>query len=265
MKKRVISAIVALAVIIPLIVLGGYWYYVGIGIVGVIGFYELISIKEKKKNIPIVMKLLSMISFVLIMFSSINNNYQFQVDYIYLTLPLVLCLMPIVFFNKEKEYVITDALYLIGSVFLLGIAFNFLIVFRSFGLNYFIYLILITIMSDTFAHFVGSQIGKYKLCPSVSPNKTIEGLIGGTFFATFIGTIFYLTFIDSSISLPVVIIMTLVLSLSGAIGDLIFSAIKRYFGVKDFGNIMPGHGGVLDRLDSVLFAGLVMSIIVTLL
>lgn len=265
MKKRVVSAIIALVILIPLIILGGYPFYIGIGIIGIIGFYEMISIREGKRNIPIIMKLLAMVSFVVIMFSSINNTDEFVIKFHYLMIPFILCMSPIVFFYSSKKYVITDALYLIGSIFFLGIAFNFLIALRSMGLDYFIYLILITIMSDTFAHFVGSQIGRYKLCSSVSPNKTIEGLIGGSFFATFIGTVYYISVFEYTGNIYIVIIATLVLSLASAIGDLIFSSIKRHFEVKDFGNIMPGHGGVLDRLDSVLFAGMVMAVMLAIL
>ena len=118
-------------------------------------------------------------------------------------------------------------------------------------------------MSDTFAHFFGTKIGKHKLCPAVSPNKTVEGMVGGVFFGTFLGMVFFKTFIDVSADLFLVIVVSLVLSLIAEFGDLVFSAIKRRYGVKDYGNIMPGHGGVLDRLDSILFAILAFSYLVT--
>lgn len=119
-------------------------------------------------------------------------------------------------------------------------------------------------MCDTFAHFFGTQIGKYKLCPSISPNKTIEGFIGGVVFATFISSAYFTTF-NSQMCLLSVILISFVISLFAVCGDLIFSLIKRCFGIKDYGHIMPGHGGVLDRVDSVLIAGLALLIIIYIL
>ncbi len=118
-------------------------------------------------------------------------------------------------------------------------------------------------MSDTFALFFGSKIGKRKLCPAVSPNKTVEGTVGGVFMGTFLGTMFFITFIDPASKLFLVIVISLALSLIAEFGDLVFSAIKRKYGVKDYGKIMPGHGGILDRLDSMLFAILAFSYLVS--
>jgi len=264
MKKRVISALIALAIVIPLIILGGTWFYAGVGIVGIIGFYEMLSVREKKKKFPVITKALAMVSFIIILLS-FNNTYEFIIDYRYLVIPLLLIAIPLIPYAKTDKYDTEDALYLIGSVFFLGISFNLLITIRNLDLYYFIYLILITIMSDTFAHSVGTLIGKYKLCPKVSPNKTLEGLIGGTVMATFIGTMFYITMFDSTTPVIFVILITMLLSLIGSLGDLLFSTIKRDYGIKDFGNIMPGHGGILDRLDSVLFAGLALATVISFL
>ena len=96
-------------------------------------------------------------------------------------------------------------------------------------------------------------IGKHKMISEISPKKTWEGMIGGTVVGVFIATLFYHNFIDNSLQLYILIIITLFLSILGQFGDLTFSAIKRYFNKKDFSNIMPGHGGVLDRFDSILF------------
>ena len=265
MKKRVISAIVALAIVIPLIILGGLWFYIGAGLIGVIGFNEMLMARDKKKKIPVLMKLLSMISFVVIMLSSINSTYEFVIDYKFIAIPFLLCLTPIIFYIDSGKYDIEDALYLLGSIFFLGVSFNFLITIRNMNLYYFLYLIIITIMTDTFAHFFGTQIGKHKLCPKVSPNKTIEGFIGGLLFGTFMGTMFYTTMLESNLSLLVIILITMLLSIMASMGDLVFSAMKRHFNIKDFGNIMPGHGGVLDRVDSILFAALTMALFISIL
>lgn len=261
MKKRVISAIIALIIIIPLIILGGYAYYVGMGILSILGYYEMISVYESEKKIHPFVKILSLSSFLSIVMSSINKT-SFNIDYRLFVLNLFVCLLPLVVLNK-KDYDAGDALFVVAITMFLSIAFNFLIIIRNMNVLYLIYVILITIMSDTFAHFFGTKIGKVKLCPHVSPNKTVEGLIGGVFFGTFIGSVFFLTFINTNANVFYVTIITLALSIIAEYGDLVFSAIKRKYGVKDYGNIMPGHGGVLDRLDSILFAILAFSYLVS--
>lgn len=262
MKKRVISAIVALIIVIPLIILGGYAYYAGIGILSVIGFYEIISVREREKKLPLVMKCLSLVTFLCIVMSSMANKTGFDIDYRLFILDLFVCLIPLITL-KRKDYDCDDALFLVAVTLFLGIAFNFLIIIRNLSMFYLLFVLLITIMSDTFAHFWGTKIGRIKLCPNVSPNKTVEGMIGGTIFGTFIGSVFFLTFIDTTSSIILVGIVSLTLSLVAQFGDLVFSAIKRKYDVKDYGNIMPGHGGVLDRLDSIIFAVLAFSYLVS--
>ena len=112
---------------------------------------------------------------------------------------------------------------------------------------------IITIITDSYALFVGSLIGKNKLLKEVSPNKTWEGMLSGTLFGTLLASVFYITVVNNHANIALIVALTLFLSIIGQFGDLVFSAIKRYFGIKDFSNIMPGHGGILDRLDSIIF------------
>ena len=110
--------------------------------------------------------------------------------------------------------------------------------------------------TDTFAYITGRLVGRHKLCPNISPNKTIEGFIGGTLMGVVVATSFYHVFINSSISLSILILVTMTLSIVGQLGDLVFSMIKRYYDKKDFSNLIPGHGGILDRFDSLIFIAL---------
>lgn len=117
--------------------------------------------------------------------------------------------------------------------------------------------VLITMMvinfgMDTGAWFFGKNFGKRKLWPAVSPKKTVEGLIGGMFFSAILGQIFWHYYIGST-SIGLFIIL-LILALSSQLGDLVQSKIKRYFSVKDSSALIPGHGGVYDRIDSLLFS-----------
>ena len=132
-------------------------------------------------------------------------------------------------------------------------------------MNYLLYLLLITTMTDTFALLSGMLVGKHKLCPNISPNKTIEGAVGGSIMGTIIASAFYFTVINSSISLVFLIFITCLFTIIGQVGDLVFSSIKRYYDVKDFSNLIPGHGGILDRFDSLIFVTLAFIIIVGLI
>lgn len=114
-------------------------------------------------------------------------------------------------------------------------------------------------MTDIFAYFVGSKFGKHKLCPKISPKKSVEGAIGGVVGAVLLNVLLLFVFnkfffeTKSDLSYITVIILSVVLSVVSMFGDLAASTIKRNFGIKDFGNLLPGHGGIMDRFDSALF------------
>lgn len=252
MKKRVISAIIMLIIVIPLLIVGGIPYSLGVGLIGCVAYKELIDIRRNKKNdFPNVVKLIGLLSVLFLIYSNFEQyGLLFGVSYKILCGVVLSICLPILFY-KEK-YKIEDAFHLLGTVLFLGIGFNLLISVYNYGIKYFILLILITILTDTFALFGGKLIGKNKFT-SISPNKTIEGCIVGSVVSTFICTVYYINVISSVNGILNIIIMILFLSIVGQCGDLFFSAIKREFNKKDFSNLIPGHGGILDRLDSIIF------------
>ena len=133
--------------------------------------------------------------------------------------------------------------------------------YKILSYNYILLLALFVIIwaSDTFAYLAGSLFGKHKLFPSISPNKSWEGVVGGLIGALLTAMVFYLTVSEPtaceiSVSLIRWLIFAVVIVVFGTLGDLLESLLKRTVGVKDSGHIMPGHGGLLDRLDSVIFA-----------
>ena len=99
---------------------------------------------------------------------------------------------------------------------------------------------------------LGVSMGKTKLCPTISPNKTIEGAIGGVVSSVIVSLVITLCFGKYN-AIPVVLLLTIPLCIAGMMGDLFASIIKRKVGIKDYGNLIPGHGGILDRVDSLLF------------
>ena len=255
MTKRVVSAIIMVLLFIPFLVIGGTPFIILMSVLGVLGLYELLKIRgEAKKKFPVFMRV---IAYLMTVFLIVNNagsiDLQYDIDYRLISAIIFLFLVPMVFINNSKKYNLNDALFLVGSVVFIGLSFNLLSVIRNFNVAYFIYLLLITTMTDSFALFTGMLIGKHKLAPEISPKKTIEGAIGGSLMGTIISTAFYVTVINSNIPLVFVILITLALTAVGQVGDLAFSAIKRYYGQKDFSDLIPGHGGILDRFDSLVF------------
>lgn len=253
MKTRVISAIVALSIMVPIFVLGGIVFKITIAILAILGLKEFIDIKSTKKEVPDFIKFISYLLIVFFVFVLDNDKMLLTIDYRVISGLILMLLIPTVLYHDKDRYSVNDAFYMMGGVFFLGISFKLMILFRNIGLDIIIYLFLITIITDSYALFTGSLIGKNKLLESISPKKTWEGMIGGTVAAIIVGTTFYVTVIDASASIFTISLLTLFLSILGQLGDLVFSAIKRYYDKKDFSNIMPGHGGILDRFDSIIF------------
>lgn len=254
MKKRVISAIIMLTIIIPISIIGGIPFKIGALLIGLIGLKEIIDIRESKKEFPFFVKFLS---YILITLLILNLNgptlFEYLLDYRLISVIIFSLLIPIVIFHNNKKYNINDAMFLVGTIFFLGTAFNLLILIREYSLLFLLFLVLITTLTDTFAYITGYYIGKTKLLVDISPKKTWEGMLGGTFFGVLISSMFYYQVIGTNISSFKLAVIVTFLSLLGQIGDLIFSSIKRYYNKKDFSNLIPGHGGILDRLDSIIF------------
>ncbi len=255
MKKRIISAIIALIIFIPLLLNGKTPYQIGIFLLSIQGLKEMIKAYETKKEIPQFIQFISYVIMTLFIFSSTRiNGFSYEVDFKLVAMLILLYLIPVIIYQDEKTYSILDAFFNLATLVLLGSCFSLLIVIRNIKLEYIIYLFLITTITDSFAYITGSLIGKHKCIKKISPNKTWEGIIGGTFMGVFVAATFFQTVIDTNMPLYFIIGMTLFLSIIGQFGDFVFSAIKRNFKIKDFSNFMPGHGGILDRFDSIFFA-----------
>lgn len=254
MKTRVISAILMIALIVPLLIVGGELFAIFIACLSVVALYEFIHIRESKKKFPLIVKIFA---YLLVLFLTTSNfdslQFVYNIDYRVISFTIFAFLLPMVFIKNTKVYDLNDALFLLGAVLFIGLGFNLLLVTRNYDMSYVIYLLLITTITDTFAFFTGKLVGKNKLAPTISPNKTIEGFIGGSLMGTFVASAYYITVINPHHSLVLVILLTFLLTCVGQLGDLAFSFIKREYDKKDFSNLIPGHGGILDRLDSLLF------------
>lgn len=266
MKSRIIGAILVVAIFLPFLIVGGIPFAVLMSILGVVGLKELLGVRESRKKFPWFLKLCSYVLVVAFCFYNIDSiEFQYNFNYRVVAFLLFLFLSPMVFINDTKKYNLNDALFLLGSILFIGLSFNLVIITRNYDINYILYLLLITTITDTFALFTGMMVGSHKLCPKISPKKTVEGLIGGVFMGTVVASAFYNTVINPQTSLVLVIFVTMGLSLVGQLGDLIFSSIKRYYDVKDFSELIPGHGGILDRFDSLIFVILAFILVIELI
>jgi len=265
MIKRTISWILMIGIAIPIVLMGGPVYNAVIVIIAMLATKELLKVRSKTKDIPLVMKLITyFFVFIPIAISLSTSYFNMYFSLEYLVALALAFLTPLVFYYNKKQYNINDACYLIGVAVLIGIASSLFILFRDIRMAYIIYILLITIATDTFGLIAGLLVGKHKLT-KVSPKKSWEGAIYGTFMATVIASFFFINVIDSSIGILSVILATIFIAVMAQLGDLVFSAIKREFKEKDFGNIIPGHGGILDRIDSIIFALLAFALVLPFL
>ncbi len=258
MKKKVLVALIMIAIIIPILLLGGIYFNISIFLISALAYKEIIDLEYDSKELPWLIKILGLGCFEYIIF---GNNSLKDPSIFPLIIAILILLIPIIFYSDFKKYNTNDAFYLLGNIIFLGLCFNFLTNIYHYSLKYFLLMLIITIFTDTFAQIFGMLIGKHKLT-KISPNKTIEGSLCGTVLATFIASMYYINVISINENYFEVILLIALLSVISQLGDLLFSAIKRQYNKKDFSNIIPAHGGILDRIDSILFITLLFVVLI---
>lgn len=249
MKQRIITGVIAAALFLPIVYYGGFPLVLLTYFLATIGLYELL----KMKNLTIfsVHGFLSVLFLWVLLFpeeySEVIQTFYYSKTEIGIALILLLLTYTVI---TKNRFTFEDVSFSILSAIYVGIGFYFFFETRQEGgLVFILYSLFMIWATDSGAYFIGKAMGKRKLWPEISPNKTVEGSIGGVLCAVIVSVLFVL-FTDIHASL---IGITVALSVFGQIGDLVESAFKRHFNVKDSGNILPGHGGILDRFDSLLF------------
>ena len=257
MKTRIITALILALILVPCVLLGGVLFQVLCGVITAMGIYEIVTVTGKDKVKPYVY--ITSIAFGLI---NLYGNYGSVIDSAFMMIYLLVLLSFSIF---DESFAISDVFYFFTSVVLVAAGFSMLYQLRlAFGIHYVLLLAIATFGCDTGAYFTGMKFGKKKLIPRLSPKKTVEGSIGGIICGTVLSFIYGLVF-SVEISLPILALICFVLTLTSQLGDLTFSSIKRHFNVKDYSQLLPGHGGILDRFDSLLFNAMVFGVLLTLL
>lgn len=299
MKKRVVTATILCCVLLPVLFFGSYLMVALTMFLSFMGVYELIKMYNRKHSLsngykyalPILTSLVTGI---------ISFGFYYNTSIIlYVAVPILvlilLSLLVIAMFDKKIN--MSDMLIMFGFMLYGGLSFSLLAGLRfityvnhfeswrislpfmdinMLGLVLVGYALVTSFATDIGAQLGGLAFGKHKLCPSISPKKTIEGALFGLIVGATAGTIILVAceFIGKFrvfgiakwyFNIPFIFGISLILSMFGQVGDLVASKIKREHDIKDYGNIFPGHGGVLDRFDSVIFVSLVTFSIVLLI
>ncbi|MDY4001326.1 MAG: phosphatidate cytidylyltransferase [Streptococcus orisratti] len=252
MQQRVIWGAIALAIFLPFLLMGGLPFQFFVGLLAMIGVAEMLRMKRLEfLSFEGVLAMLA--AFVLTV--PLDNYLSFLPVDASLSVYSLIVFLILAGTVLSSTYSFDDATYPIAASFYVGIGFHNLVTARMDGLDKVILALFIVWATDIGAYMIGRQFGKHKLLPKVSPNKTIEGSLGGILAAVLVGAAFML--FDKSVYAPhsflVMLVLIILFSIFGQFGDLVESAIKRHFGVKDSGKLIPGHGGILDRFDSMIF------------
>lgn len=242
MKQRILTGVLLIAIAVPPLVIGGIPLRILIFSVAALASYEIIALRDCTSEW----------SMIIFLFISIVCMYNVPPQmYPAALAAFITILFLIMLFNKKWQ--IDDIAYIFIISTIITLALKGVIHIYEYSGLVMIYVAFACYFCDTGAYFFGSFFGKHKMIPRISPKKTWEGAIGGYLTGAFTSLLFGLTLCSQYLPTELIYTASFLLPAIAEIGDLFFSSIKRHYGVKDFGSIFPGHGGVLDRIDSLVF------------
>jgi len=258
MKETIIRALSGLLYVVILITC--LWFEQSITVLlfvfGLISMNEFLKLIDLKSKIPyfIFIIIYGIIAYI----KHFNITYvladEFIRIFVVLTIFVLLFLIRDLFSRKTIPLFVSKRFLLTTFYITSGFSFLFLIAhyFKVYNPNILLGAFILVWVNDTFAYLVGKNFGKQKLFEKISPKKTVEGFLGGLFFACVAS--FFIASCTNTLNSTYWLMLSIIVSVTGTLGDLIESKFKRQAQVKDSGTIMPGHGGLLDRLDSIIFA-----------
>ena len=265
--KRIITTAIGLPIVILVLAFGNkYIVDAIIAIIATISMHEYIKCSSEKAKVISWISYLCTISIATIHIIS----EDMLINFVIFAIPIVLLIlfMHVIVSNmkitfEDITYSFIGICYIVGFLVFLPLTYG--IIGKVSGKILIWYIMLSAWGTDIFAYLIGKNFGKHKFS-QISPNKTIEGCLAGLICAVIINlvyTYFINKFFEYEISYLAILVISSILSIAGQIGDFSASVIKRYFGVKDFSNLFPGHGGMLDRIDSIMFIAPVAYFLIT--
>lgn len=254
MKQRVITAIIALILFIPIVLVGGIWIDILTCLLATIAIGEIFIMKKQIiVSVDFLLAWLATLTITLpVSFFKFLPHFLNRYDIFYILIMLMLVRMVL---SKNRVTFDDTGVYTLAALYI-GTGFHYMAAIRNIsdgnGLAVLGYVFVVVWSTDIGAYMIGKKFGKHKLWPVISPNKTWEGSVGAVICAVICASI-YSIFVSTGRNIVFMIVVSILLSAVGQMGDLVESAYKRFYGVKDSGKILPGHGGILDRFDSMLF------------
>lgn len=263
LKPRLLTAVVGITLLVGVLIAGEFWNpIIGILVGAACAFMagEYLNAKNLLKNFWISIPCMLFAFLLSILIST-------QYVYILLTVFMIFCFAVLIINHSVLSYI--DLAYAVFGTMLISFGMSALPLICSSGVGvtfFFCTAFALPWMADAGGFFIGATMGKHKLCPNISPKKTVEGAVGGVVFcfiaAMLIGLIFqFIIMPDAKINFRALALLGLIDAPVSILGDLSFSLIKRSLKIKDYGSIFPGHGGMLDRFDSIIFTAPVLVVV----
>ena len=252
MKKRLITAIVLVGLIVLALTVAPVWLFKILVLILIAGalheFYRLVIPNDLFGSMSGL--IFGLIFSVLLIFVDIHDH----IFPIFLFVFFILILAHMIYYTTVERVLTRLGLIMFGTAYLAFTLPSFVwLRLSDHGRALIVFTIAIVALGDSFAYGIGKLIGKHKLSPLISPNKTIEGFIA-SFFGGVLASFICWTIFWPELSVLLVIFLGISVALIGALGDLVESLVKRAYHIKDSGNLLPGHGGILDRIDALIFA-----------
>ncbi|MFP4640748.1 MAG: phosphatidate cytidylyltransferase [Dehalococcoidia bacterium] len=266
LRQRLISATVFLPVIAASIWLGDIWFSLIIGAAALLGFHEFRQLVSKKGQTPLLFPGLLLIAAIMY-FAYRGEIYSVWLLPVIVLLPLIWVVLRSLISHAGAEGAFGDWLWTLGGTIYVGWLLSFWILLRgNFGWEWTLLAILSTFAVDSMAYFTGRAWGRHPLAPGISPGKSCEGAAGGIITGVAVVVILsyllglieaspFSTVLGSQVEIWKVLVLGIVVGVFAQVGDLAESMLKRGAGVGESSTLIPGHGGILDRLDSLLFTG----------
>ncbi|MGI6452085.1 MAG: phosphatidate cytidylyltransferase [Syntrophomonadaceae bacterium] len=246
LKTRVITALLGIPLVLAVLYLGGVIWIVFFSLLAALALFEFFAMMKAKNFTPLMLP-----GFLLLM---VILFYQLQPAFLTHAILFIVTIIVLCFVLLYPRITLADVAISLFGVFYIGFLFHFVIQMGKLPDAFTIVLLafVLTWASDTGGYLFGKAWGKHKMVPSLSPGKTWEGALGSVLLSTFISLAFFHFYAVDKYNLAYALLLGIMASVIAQLGDLFMSGIKRFFGVKDSGKIIPGHGGVLDRFDSFI-------------